>query len=113
MSIRIESLMAQMVVSDLERAEKWYTAVFEGQPDARPMDGLIEWQLSPQAGVQVFEDGDRAGRSAVVIGGGELDALARRLTSVGIDVGAPEPVTVGRVLQLTDADGNRLVFTGG
>ena len=112
MSIRIETLLAQMVVSDLDRAEAWYTAVFEGPPGTRPMDGLIEWRLFPHAGVQVFEDADRAGRSTMVVEIGDLEAVAKRLAGVGIEHGDPEPVTVGRVLQLTDPDGNRLVFTG-
>ena len=112
MSIRIENLLAQMTVSDLDRSEARYTAVFEGAPDNRPMAGLIEWQLSLDAGVQVFEDAERAGQSAVVIAAGDLDALAKRLPNSVIEHPNPEPVSVGRVLQLTDPDGNHLVFSG-
>lgn len=112
MSIRIEILLAQMIVSDLDRSEAWYATVLEGQPDNRPMAGLIEWQLSPHAGVQVFEDADSAGQSTLVIAVGDLDALAKRLASSGIEHPDPQAVNVGRVLQLTDPDGNQVVFSG-
>ena len=112
MSIRIENLLAQMIVSDLDRSEGWYTTVLEAEPDNRPMPGLIEWQLSPHAGVQLFEDGERAGQSAMVIAAEDLDALAKRLASSGIAHPDPKAVNVGRVLPLTDPDGNQVVFSG-
>ena len=112
MGIRIDNLLAQMIVSDLERSEAWYTTVLEGEPGNRPMAGLIEWQLSPHAGVQVFEDAERAGQSAMVIAAGDLDALAKRLARSGIHHLDPQAVSVGRVLQLTDPDGNQVLFSG-
>ena len=42
----IQHLLAQAAVSDLARAERWYSALFDRQPDAGPMDGLTEWHLS-------------------------------------------------------------------
>jgi hypothetical protein len=38
----ISRLLAQMTVSDLDRAVSWYARFFGREPDARPMDGLVE-----------------------------------------------------------------------
>ena len=50
----IRSVLAQCTVSDLERAEQWYTRLFNGPPDARPMPGLLEWH---QVTRSVFKSG--------------------------------------------------------
>jgi hypothetical protein len=50
----IRSVLAQCTVSDLDRAEQWYTRLFNSPPDARPMPGLLEWHLGDTFGVQVW-----------------------------------------------------------
>jgi hypothetical protein len=107
-----QRLLAQSVVNDLEVAERWYSALFDGAPQARPMDGLIEWHLGPTFGVQVWLDPTRAGRSSMVIDESDLDALAARLNAAGLDHDGPRPVTASRVLVLSDPDGNQIVITG-
>ncbi len=42
----IRAVLANVAVTDLDSAEQWYTRLFEREPDARPMSGLIEWHLS-------------------------------------------------------------------
>ena len=110
MSIR--RLLAQATVSDLATAEQWFSTVLDRQPDARPMDGLIEYHLSDSFGIQVWSEPDRAGRSTVVLDVSDLDALVSRLTEVGVDHPGPQPASSSRILPLNDPDGNRLVFTG-
>lgn len=108
----LRRLLAQSVVTDLQRAERWYAALFDGPPQARPMDGLLEWHLGDSFGVQVWLDPARAGRSAMVLEESDLDALAARLDDAGLDHDGPQPVTASRVLVLTDPDGNQVVVTG-
>ena len=60
-------------------ASEWYSTLFGGKPQARPMDGLLEWHLAGTFGVQVWLDPSRAGKSAMVIDESDLDALAARL----------------------------------
>jgi hypothetical protein len=105
-------LLAQSIVSDPELAERWYTALFEGSPQARPMDGLVEWHLSDSFGVQIWRDPERAGHSAMVLDESDLDALAARLTAAGIEHDGPQRVTSSRLLTLSDPDGNQVVVTG-
>jgi predicted enzyme related to lactoylglutathione lyase len=105
-------VLAQATVSDLGDAERWYTALWERGPDARPMPGLLEWHVGDASGMQVWSEPDRAGRSTVVIGTDDLDAVADRLATAGVAHGGAEPGGGGRVLQLADPDGNRIVLTG-
>lgn len=46
----ITGALASLAVSDLDRAEAWYGALFGREPDTRPMDGLLEWHLPGGAG---------------------------------------------------------------
>ncbi|CAA9444404.1 MAG: hypothetical protein AVDCRST_MAG66-4293 [uncultured Pseudonocardia sp.] len=108
----VQRVLAQSTVSDLEVAERWYTTLFERQPDARPMPGLLEWHLGETFGVQVWAEPDRAGRSSVVLDESDLDALAARLTRSGLHHAGPQQATSSRILLLQDPDGNRIVCTG-
>lgn len=108
----IQRVLAQSVVSDLEAAERWYSVLFLGPPDARPMPGLLEWHLGDGFGVQVWAEPERAGRSVMVLDETDLDALAARLTGAGLEHPGPQRVTASRILPLEDPDGNRVVVTG-
>ncbi|ROZ99235.1 VOC family protein [Gordonia sp. OPL2] len=106
----ISGVLAQSTVSDLDRAESWYTTVLGSPPTDRPMDGLIEWQFAEQFGLQVECEPDRAGRSTVVLVETDLDEFARRLDAAGVAHPDIVDATTVRFLQLSDPDGNRVVF---
>lgn len=108
----ISGVLAQSTVSDLDRAESWYTTVLGSPPTDRPMDGLIEWQFAEQFGLQVESEPDRAGRSTVVLVESDLDDFVRRLDSAGVSHPEIVDATTVRFLQLEDPDGNRVVFVG-
>lgn len=72
----IRAVLAHCTVTDLDRAEDWYTRLLNREPDARPMPGLIEWHLGEGFGVQVWSEPDRAGHSSVVLDETALDAAA-------------------------------------
>lgn len=108
----IHRLLGNCAVSDLDRAEEWYTRLFGGGPDVRPMAGLIEWHLGDAFGLQLWADPTRAGCSSVVFGETDLDAAAERLIEVGIHHAGPEAGGGARILQLSDPDGNHLVLFG-
>ncbi|MGB7980958.1 MAG: VOC family protein [Candidatus Nanopelagicales bacterium] len=108
----IRRVLANCTVTDLSRAEVWYSRVLGIEPDARPMPGLIEWHLGDTFGVQVWAEPDRAGHSSVVLDVTDLDTVGTRLTAAGISHGGPQPGGGARILPLTDPDGNRVVFIG-
>ncbi len=105
-------VLAQATVTDLDRAERWYATLFGRVPDARPMDGLLEWHLTDSAGVQVWREPGRSGRSTVVLGATDLDVAAGDLAAAGVVHDGPRPGGGSRVLVLRDPDGNRVVLTG-
>ncbi len=108
----IRRLLANCTVTDLDRAEDWYTRLLDRGPDARPMPGLLEWHLDDSSGLQVWSEPDRAGRSSVVLEETDLDQAAAHATETGIDHDGPQPGGGARILQLTDPDGNRVVLVG-
>ena len=108
----INRLLAQMTVSDLERAVRWYARLLGREPDARPMDGLVEWHLDAAFGIQVWVDPERAGRSTMVLDESDLDRRAAELDAEELAYDGPQAVTAGRIVQLDDPDGNRIVITG-
>ncbi|GAB2622445.1 VOC family protein [Pseudactinotalea suaedae] len=108
----IRGVLAHCTVTDLERAEDWYTRLLGRGPDARPMPGLLEWRLGEGFGMQVWSEPDRAGDSCAVLEIVDLDATAARLTAAGLEHDGPQPGGGARILQLTDPDGNRIVLTG-
>jgi len=108
----IRRLLANCTVTDLDRAEKWYFRLLDREPDARPMTGLIEWHLGDTFGLQVWSEPDRAGHSSVVLDETDLDTAAARLNAAGLEHDGPQPGGGGRILQLSDPDGNRVILTG-
>lgn len=108
----ITQVLAHATVSDLEVAEDWYSRLFDRKPDLRPMDGLLQWDLSEAFGVQVWAEPDRAGDSCMVLNESDLDAFAAHLDRTGIAHPPIEDATSSRILPLTDPDGNRVVFLG-
>ena len=107
------AVLAQSTVTDLGAAESWYAALLGREPDARPMDGLLEWHVTEGGGVQVWAEPDRDGRSTVVLATDDLDAAVARLVAAGIPPGEPAPGGGARLLRLADPDGNRVVVVGG
>jgi catechol 2,3-dioxygenase-like lactoylglutathione lyase family enzyme len=108
----ITRILAQMTVADLTVATQWYSRLFGREPDARPMEGLIEWHLADAFGVQVWAESDRAGRSTMVLDESDLDAFVQGLDHAGIPHPEPQNATTSRILLLEDPDGNRIVITG-
>src|SRR4051812_5831415 len=110
--MEIRNVLAQATVRDQDAAERWYSKLFGRGPDARPMDGLLEWHFGDVTGVQVWTEADRAGCSSVVITVSDLDAVADHLKAVGFTDATPTEATSSRVLPVEDPDGNRIVFAG-
>ncbi|MBB4689072.1 VOC family protein [Amycolatopsis jiangsuensis] len=108
----IRRVLAQSTVTDLGRAEDWYTRLFGRGPDARPMAGLLEWYPGETFGLQVWAEPERAGHCTVVLEETDLDAAAAHASEAGIAHDGPQPGGGARILPLTDPDGNRVIFAG-
>lgn len=46
----VRAALAAVPVHDMASAEAWYTSLLGTEPDARPMDGLVEWRATASRG---------------------------------------------------------------
>ena len=110
--MNVTTVMAQLIVSDLDRSVAFYSALFGRGPDANPMEGLQEWHFERAGAVQVYEEPDRAGTSGATIDVGDLDDTVGELDRLGIHHEPLTEATHVRIVQLTDPDRNRIALTG-
>jgi len=111
--VEIESVTVGLPVGDLEEASGWYGRAFDlAEPDLRPVEGVVEFQLGPiwlQLGVASTE---RTGAEVVVrVGVADAAAEHARLRRLGIAAGPVERVP-GAVdyFDFRDPYGNVLSF---
>ncbi len=109
----IEHVLAVVPVADLEAANGWYERLLGRPADNRPMDSLVEWQVTVTGWVQVFVDAGRAGTAMLNFAVDDLDKHVAELSSRGLAPGAIETVNKGVQLStIADPDGNQITFIG-
>src|SRR5215203_6030069 len=109
----IEHVLAVVPVSDLERADAWYEALFGRPADNRPMSTLVKWQVTRAGWVQVTVDRERAGCGLLNFAVDDLAATRDELATRGVDTGEIQPVNKGVELSATtDPDGNAITLIG-
>jgi predicted enzyme related to lactoylglutathione lyase len=109
----IQHVLAVVPVSDLERADAWYEALFGRAADNRPMSSLLEWQVTDAGWVQVTVDTDRAGSGLLNLAVDDLAATREELATRGLDTAKIQPVNKGVELSPTsDPDGNVITLIG-
>ena len=109
-TLKIGYLFAAMFVSNLEASEAFYTKVLGREPDDRPADRLIQWRGVSNAGIRLFEDTAKAGRSTMTIVVADIERTKRFLNVHGIDLGQTLQGDFGRIVQLGDPDKNSITF---
>lgn len=55
--MKIQTIFAVVCVSGMDRSEDWYSRLLGRGPDARPMDGLVQWPSNQGAGLQLAAGG--------------------------------------------------------
>ena len=109
----IQHVLAVVPVSDLERANTWYEALFGRPADNRPMPTLAEWQVTGAGWVQVTVDTDRAGSALLNLAVDDLAATREELATRGVNTAESRPVNKGVELSATsDPDGNAITLIG-
>lgn len=110
----IDHVLAVIPVADLAVSADWYEQLFDAVPTNRPMPNLAEWRLTDTGWVQLFVDGERAGRSFFNLAVSDLDEYVEGLRQRGLDPGEIQDATKGvRIFTVEDPDGNTLNFIGG
>ncbi|WP_188543775.1 VOC family protein [Rhodococcoides trifolii] len=106
----IQHVLAVVPVSDIDAARSFYAQLFGRDADNNPMPSLVEWQVLPQAWVQVTVDENRAGRGQLNLAVDDLDTHLREVGMSGEIVEANKGV---RLCTVSDPDGNQITFLGG
>ncbi|MFJ8981221.1 VOC family protein [Streptomyces sp. NPDC102282] len=104
-------VLAVAPVMAIEPAVEWYERLLGRPADARPMDGLADWHISPYAWLQVFQSPEQAGGSLVNLVVDDLDRTLSALEGRGITAGETRPGSRGvRFAAVHDPDGNRVTL---
>jgi hypothetical protein len=74
------------------------------------MQHLAEWHHGDSAGVQLFEDKAKAGKSTLTLIVSGLQGEHERLTEIGLKPGPIESGDTVSVVRLNDLDGNLVVL---
>jgi hypothetical protein len=64
----IQTIFAQFSCSNIQNSTRLVSKLFGQAPIRRPMPGLVEWQFTESAEVQLYEQRDNAGHSVLTIG---------------------------------------------
>jgi hypothetical protein len=108
--VSIETVFARLSCRDILVSGPWYEKLFGKPPIRRPMPGLVEWQFTDSAEVQLFEDKVDAGHGGLTLGVLPLEPERRRLEAAGLNPGEIEETGGYFVLRLRDPDGNQIVL---
>ncbi|MDT5365726.1 MAG: hypothetical protein QOC62_157 [Mycobacterium sp.] len=109
----IAHVLAVLPVSDITAANAFYEQLFGRPADNNPMPVLVEWQLLPNAWLQVTVDTQRAGSGLFNLAVDDLGGHLSELEQRGMTVGEIQPVNKGVELSsLMDPDGNTITLVG-
>jgi catechol 2,3-dioxygenase-like lactoylglutathione lyase family enzyme len=106
----LQKIYTMLLTADLAAAEDWYTNVLGRGPDNRPMDTLVQWELSDQSGIGLSTDNEIAGKGAIFLIVDDVAAERRRLRNLGIVLGDNIEGDYSTLAQLRDPDGNLLTL---
>ena len=108
--MKLAAIYANLSCSNLDTSTKWFALLFERDPDARPMRGLVEWHHQGNAGFQLFEKEQDAGRGTMTLIVENIQAEHARLREAAIKPGDIEKADYTTIFRLRDPDGNLVVL---
>jgi catechol 2,3-dioxygenase-like lactoylglutathione lyase family enzyme len=96
--------------ANLAASESWYSKLLGREADHRPMDSLVQWELSDEGGIALSTDDLIAGPGAVFLVVEDVAAERRRLRDLGIALGDDIEGDYSTLAQVRDPDGNLLTL---
>jgi hypothetical protein len=100
-------------VTDLGRAEEFYTTLIGRGPDLRPQPDQLEWRLhrDPEVAFRMTADPESAGHGKLALGVTDLAAERSRLLRQwpGLPAATGKPGVIA-LLRLTDPDANAVTL---
>jgi catechol 2,3-dioxygenase-like lactoylglutathione lyase family enzyme len=110
-TLRVTSVLAALAVRDIDASVEWTTRVIGRPPDARPMDGLVEWEFEPHGTLQLVLDPARAGGSLVTLQVADIADVRILLSDRGLTFDYDDTTsTKVKFGQLMDPDGNAVTL---
>lgn len=108
--IVMKSLISVFQVSDIDQSLNWYKK-WLGEPDVIPMEGMAEYQIAPNAWLQLScdESSDKK-TSTIVIGVEDIHLTQKTLQDNGIEVSDIADYEVVLTIDVFDPDGNQITF---
>lgn len=104
----LRKIFAHLSCSDLQKSTPWFETVFGRKPDATPMQHLAEWHHGGEAGFQLFQNPEHAGKGTLTLIVSGLDAERSRLSP--LKPGEIEHGNYVDLMRLRDPDGNLVVL---
>jgi catechol 2,3-dioxygenase-like lactoylglutathione lyase family enzyme len=108
--MNLRTIYTSLLTADLAAAEGWYTKLLGREPDHRPMDTLVQWELFDQAGLMLSNSDEIAGKGVMFLYVDDLAAERRRLQGLGITLEDDIPGDYSTLAQLRDPDGNLITL---
>ena len=108
--MKVQGLFAAMCVKNISSSADFYAKFLGRKPDDKPMDTLVQWCGFGSAGIQLFQDPERAGKSRMTIVVADLINTKSLLNAENIELGEIQHGNFGKIAQLTDPDGNLITL---
>lgn len=108
--MKLQKIYTSLLTADLAAAEDWYAKLLAREPDYRPMDTLVQWDLFDQGGIALSTDREIAGRGVMFLYVDDLVTERRRLLDLGIVLGDDIAGDYSTLAQVRDPDGNLLTL---
>lgn len=108
--MNLRKIYPALLTADLAAAEGWYMKLLGRGPDHRPMDTLLHWELSDQAGLMLSSSDEIASQGVVFLYVDDLAAERRRLERQGIALGNDNEGDYSTLVQVRDPDGNLITL---
>lgn len=110
-ALQVSHVLAGLAVRDLDAAVEWTTRLLGRDPDARPMEGLVDWHFAPSGTLQLVLDPEHAGGSLVTLEVDDIATVQAELADRDIDLRF-DATTSSKVKfgQVRDLDGNSVTF---
>ena len=105
----IDNALASVAVKDIDQAAAWY-AEFLGSKGNRPMPEVEEWMFPRGGGLQVYQGAERAGNCSFTLAVSDIESVARRLATMGVEPGARTDSDRVKTLMIKDPDGNSIAI---
>jgi catechol 2,3-dioxygenase-like lactoylglutathione lyase family enzyme len=113
MNLQVTGAVLDVAVSDLPRAEAFYTTLLGRRADLRPQPDQLEWRLhaDPEIALRVTAETPSPGTGRLALGVADLAVETARLLEIWPDLPEPkEKPRVIRTLDFHDPDGNRVTL---